>query len=122
MLTKTYTCILCPNGCEISVEYEGRELKACSGNLCKNGERYVRQELSDPRRTIASSVLVDGGELPLVSVRLTAPIPRDRIFDVMEKIRAMRVEAPVQAGTVLEADILGLGSDLIATKTVSRAE
>ena len=122
MLTKIYTCILCPNGCEIRVEYEGKELLSCSGNLCKNGEKYVRQELSDPRRTIASSVLVDGGELPLVSVRLTAPIPRDRIFDVMERIRALRVQAPVAAGTVLEENILGLGSDLIATRTVNAAK
>lgn len=117
-MTKTYTCILCPNGCEITVEHEGKEFRSCTGNLCPNGEKYVRQELTDPRRTIASSVLVEGGELPLVSVRLTAPVPRDRIFDVMEKIRALRVKAPVQAGTVLEENILGLGSDLIATKTV----
>ena len=117
-MTKTYTCILCPNGCEITVEHEGKEFLSCTGNLCPNGEKYVKQELTDPRRTIASSVLVEGGELPLVSVRLTAPVPRDRIFDVMARIRALRVRAPVQAGAVLEENILGLGSDLIATKTV----
>ena len=119
-MTKVYTCILCPNGCEITVEHEGKEFTSCTGNLCKNGEKYVRQELSDPRRTIASSVLVDGGELPLVSVRLTAPVPRDRIFDVMEVIHSLCVEAPVAAGTVLAADILGLGSDLIATRNVQK--
>ena len=119
-MTKTFTCILCPNGCEVRAEYEGKELLSCAGNLCPNGERYVRQELSDPRRTISSSVLVEGGELPLVSVRLTAPIPRDRIFDVMARIRALRLTAPVEAGTVLEKDILGLGSDLIAVRTVRR--
>ena len=120
-MTKTYTCILCPNGCEISVEHEGKQFESCTGNLCPNGEKYVKQELTDPRRTIASSVLLEGGELPLVSVRLTAPIPRERIFDVMERIRAMRVTAPVEAGDVIEENILGLGSDLIATKTVGKA-
>ena len=117
-MTKTYTCILCPNGCEITVEHEGKDFKSCTGNLCPNGEKYVKQELTDPRRTIASSVLVEGGELPLVSVRLTAPIPRDRIFDVMEVIRTLRVKAPVEIGTVLVPNILGLNSDLIATQTV----
>lgn len=119
-MTKTYTCILCPNGCEITVEYEGQTFKSCTGNLCPNGEKYVQQELTDPRRTIASSVLVEDGELPLVSVRLTAPIPRDRIFDVMARIRSLRIYAPVERGTVLEENILGLGSDLIATRTVKR--
>ena len=118
-MNKTYTCILCPNGCELSVTYEGKTLQSCTGNLCPNGEKYAAQEISDPRRTIASSVLVTGGELPLVSVRLTAPVPRDRIFDVMARIRALSVPAPVEAGTVLEKNILGLESDLIATRSVA---
>ena len=121
MLTRTFTCILCPNGCEISAEYEGQSFKGCTGNLCANGEAYVRQELTDPRRTIASSVPVDGGELPLLSVRLTKSVPRERIFDVMAEIRALRVTAPVERGAVLARDLLGLGSDLIATRTVEKA-
>ena len=115
---KTYTCIVCPNGCEIDVEYEGRELCTCSGNLCKRGEEYVRQEIRDPRRTIASCVRVEGGELPLVSVRLTRPVSRDRIFDVMDLIHTLKLQAPVTAGTVVVPDILGLGSDLIATRNI----
>ena len=116
---KTFTCIICPNGCEVTVEYDGTELISCSGNLCKRGEEYVRQELRDPRRTISSSVAVTGGDLPMVSVRLTKPIPRDRIFDVMKVIREMRLAAPVRSGDVLISDILGLGSDLIATRNVA---
>ena len=117
-MTRNFTCILCPNGCDITADYAEKTLYSCSGNLCPKGEGYVRQELSDPRRTISSSVLVDGGTLPLVSVRLTAPVPRDRIFDVMAYIRTLRVTAPINAGTVLAENILGLGSDLIATRTV----
>lgn len=120
-MIKTYTCILCPNGCELRAEVSGTQLEHCTGGLCPKGEGYVRQELTDPRRTISSSVLVEGGALPLVSVRLTAPIPRDRIFDVMARIRALRVQAPVEMGTVLEANILGLDSDLIVTKSVQKA-
>lgn len=115
---KTYTCIVCPSGCEIDVEYENGQLLTCSGNLCKRGEEYVQQELQDPRRTIASCVLVQGGELPQVSVRLTKPIPRDRIFDVMALIHSMKLQAPVTAGDVIVSHILGLDSDLIATRTV----
>ena len=115
---KTYTCIVCPNGCEIDVEYEDGQLLACNGNLCKRGEEYVSQEIRDPRRTISSCVLVQGGELPLVSVRLTKPVPRDRIFDVMALIRTLKLQAPITAGTVIISDVLGLGSDLIATRNV----
>jgi len=117
---KTYTCIVCPNGCEIDVEYENGLLCSCSGHLCKRGKEYVEQEIQDPKRTIASCVLVQGGELPLVSVRLTKPVPRDRIFDVMALIHTLNLQAPVSAGTVVVPDVLGLGSDLIATRTVRK--
>ncbi|WP_374058622.1 DUF1667 domain-containing protein [Alkalibacter rhizosphaerae] len=62
------------------------------------------------------------GELPLASVRLTAPIPKDRIFDVMEAIKALTCTAPLRAGEVLIQDILGLGADVICTKEVDRIQ
>lgn len=110
---RTYTCIICPNGCEISLSGDESN-PTLSGALCAKGAEYVRQERSDPRRTISSLVAVDGGERPLVSVRITSPIPRGRIADAMAAIKAMRIPAPVAIGDVLAADFLGLGCDLIA--------
>lgn len=123
-MKRNFTCIVCPNGCEITAEYDVKEdgsivPGAVEGHTCKRGEEYVKQELTDPRRTIASSVLVRGGELPLASVRLTKPIPKARIFDAMKEIRKITLDAPVEAGAVLAADLLGLGTDLIVTKGVA---
>lgn len=117
-MLRTFTCIICPNGCEIQAETDGTRILSIEGATCPKGEDYVRQELTDPRRNIATSVLVKGGTLPLASVRLTAPIPKDRIFDAMAQIRALSVEAPVQAGTVILKGILGYDSDVIITKSV----
>lgn len=120
-MTRTFTCILCPNGCEITVQHENGEISSCEGNQCKNGIKYVTQELQDPRRTIASSVAVTGGDFPLVSVRLTSPVPRAEIFSVMEQIRSLSLTAPVEPGTVLVHNILGTDSDLITTSRVKKA-
>ena len=120
-MKRTFTCIVCPNGCEIDTEYEGNTVLSVKGNLCPKGKTYVTQELSDPRRTIATSVRVTGGILPLASVRLTSPIPKDRIFDVMAEIKRQVLPAPVQIGDVVIPDVLGLGSDVIVTKNVARA-
>ncbi len=120
-MKRTFTCIVCPNGCEIDAEYEGSRVISVTGNLCPKGKTYVTQELVDPRRTIATSMRVDGGELPLASVRLTRPIPKDRIFDVMAEINRHSLTAPVAIGDVAVPDILGLGSDVIVTKNVARA-
>lgn len=119
-MKKEFTCIICPNGCEIEAEImENGAIGEITGAGCAGGVNYVKQELTDPRRTISSSVLVKGGELPLVSVRLNKAIPKDRIFDVMAEIRKVTLTAPVQAGTVVIADVLGLGSDVIVTKHVA---
>ena len=120
-MKRTITCIVCPNGCEIDAEYEASRVISVTGNLCPKGKTYVTQELVDPRRTIATSMRVDGGELPLASVRLTRPIPKDRIFDVMAEINRHSLTAPVAIGDVAVPDILGLGSDVIVTKNVARA-
>ena len=120
-MTRVFTCILCPNGCEITVTHENGEIQECQGHQCKNGRKYVEQELLDPRRTIASSVLVSGGDRPLVSVRRTKPIPRDLIFSAMEEIKKICLQAPVEPGRVLIENIFGTGSDLITTSSVEKA-
>ena len=120
-MKRTFTCIVCPNGCEVEAEYEGTTVLSVTGNLCPKGKAYVTQELVDPRRTIATSVRVEGGSLPLASVRLTKAIPKDRIFDVMAEINRQTLTAPVHIGDVVIADVLGLGSDVIVTKHIDRA-
>ena len=120
-MKRTFTCVVCPNGCEIEAEYEGNKVLSVTGNLCPKGITYVTQELVDPRRTIATSVRVLGGTMPLASVRLTAAIPKDRIFDVMDEINRQTLTAPVRIGDVVISNILDLGSDVIVTKNIEKA-
>ena len=121
------TCIICPNGCELSVETlalpDGSEtVLFVTGNTCRNGEHYARQEVERPQRNIATSVAVTGGKLPLASVRLTRPIDKHRIPEVAAAIRQVTLAAPVAAGTVLIENVLGTGADVIATRSVPAAE
>ena len=120
-MTRTFTCIVCPNGCEITAQYEGAEVSSVTGATCPKGKDYVLQELTDPRRTIATSVPVDEGELPLVSVRLNRPIPKKDIFRVMEAVNGLRLRAPTAIGQVVLPNVCGLGADVIVTKSVARA-
>ncbi len=121
-MKKQYTCIVCPNGCDITAEIENGQVISVSGYTCPRGEQYVRQELTAPKRTIASSVLVKGGVLPVTSVRLTASIPKEMIFPVMEEIKKVQLTAPVAAGTVVLSHVCGLDSDVITTKNVAAAK
>ena len=122
-MTRDFTCIVCPNGCDLIAEYEqdakGIRVLRVTGNLCSKGDTYARQELTAPMRTIATSVLVEGGTAPLVSVRLDRTIPKERIFDVMAAIRSVKVKAPVVTGQVIIENVLGLESNVIATKDIA---
>ena len=117
-MLKTYTCIVCPQSCEITVEAEGKKICSITGAGCKNGKKYVEQELTAPMRTIASSVTVLEGELPLASVRTTKAIPKEKIMEAMELIRKIEINAPVTSGTVVIHSLLGTDSDVIVTKSV----
>lgn len=117
-MLKKYTCIICPNGCEIEAEVLDGEIKSVSGFTCKRGEEYVRQEILAPKRTIASSVAVKNGELPVASVRITKAVPKELIPEVMKEIKKQVVTAPVEAGTILIPNICGTDSNVICTKTV----
>ncbi len=119
-MTRTFTCILCPNGCEIAASAEDGALICCEGNRCPRGKEYVRQELTCPMRNIATSVVVHGGVLPLCSVRLTGPIPKERIFDAVATIHHVTCDAPIRRGEILLSDLLSLGVDVIATRAVAK--
>lgn len=119
-MNKQITCIICPNGCELSVEWEKQSINNISGALCKRGEEYAAQEIQNPKRTITSLVKVTNGEIPLVSVRTTKAIPKENIFDVMEQIKKLEINAPVKIKQVIVKNILGLDSDIIATKFVEK--
>ena len=126
-MVKEFTCIVCPNGCSITAEAEPKEdgtyiVRSIRGAACPRGTAYVEQELTDPRRTISTSVLVKGGEPPLASVRLTAPIPKGKIFAAMQEIKRHTLTAPVEAGTVVISHLLGYEADVIVTKSVGEKQ
>lgn len=117
-MLKKYTCIVCPNGCDITVNIEAGKMLSMEGEGCKRGYDYVKQELTNPERNIASSILLEGGSLPLVSVRLSKSIPKEKISEVMAVIRKIHLKAPVSIGQIAIPNVLGLGSDVIVTKNV----
>lgn len=119
-MLKEFVCIMCPQGCSLEAELEDGQVREVRGNGCPKGKQYAIQEALSPMRNIATSVLVDGGELQLASVRLSAPIPKEDIFKAMEEIRKIRVSAPVSIGQKVIENLLGTGSDVIITKNVGK--
>ena len=114
------TCIGCPMGCLMTVTMEDGEVKSVTGNTCANGDKYARKEVTNPTRIVCSTAIVSGGDLPRVSCKTKTDIPKSKIFDVMQEINRIKVEAPVKIGDVLLDNVAGTGVPVIATKNIEK--
>ena len=122
MMEKKLICVSCPIGCELTARIENGVVTSVTGNRCPRGEAYARQEAIDPMRVLPTSVRVIGGELPLVSVKTDQPVPKRLIWQIMDHIRTLSIEAPVKIGQVLAENIMETGANLVATREVRLAQ
>ena len=115
MAESTYTCIVCPRGCRITVAGEPDALEV-SGHSCKRGSDYALAEHTHPMRTLTTTVAVEGSSLRRLAVQGTAPVPRELLRDCLAQVNAVRVAAPLRMGDVVLADVCGTGVDVVAAR------
>ena len=97
---KELTCIVCPRGCRLKVD----DNMVVTGNSCPRGEKYAINELTNPTRTITSSIRVNNRPYTLVSVKTDKPVTKDKMFDVMKEIDKL--------------SILGTDANIVITKDI----
>jgi CxxC motif-containing protein len=119
-VTEKMICITCPMGCTLEVTHEGETLINVDGNTCARGEAFVKEELTDPRRMVATTVKVKGGLHPLVPVYTEAPFPKPKIFDLLKEIRKVEIDAPVEMEQVVLENPLGEGIDIVASRDMPK--
>lgn len=105
------TCIICPIGCNLTITDDGGDIRV-SGNICKRGERYGIQEMASPTRIVTDIIATTRG---YTSCKTSAPIPKDKIIEVLGIIGRSYVDKDVDIGDVLIENVMGLGVDIIAT-------
>lgn len=114
---KEMTCIVCPNGCALKAEEKEGEIRV-TGNGCRRGIDFAVSELRCPMRTVCSTVRTVFPEMPVVPVRVSCEIPKDRIFNVMKEIDRVVLKDRAGRGDVLLRNVLGLGADVIVTSSM----
>ena len=119
--TKVLNCINCPLSCELTATVEDGVVTNVTGNFCPRGAQYAKEELTAPTRMLTSTVRVKGGRLPLLPVVSAKKLPKGRVVECAEALRAGSVKAPVHAGDVVAANILGLGVDIVASRDMETA-
>ena len=123
MEKRELTCIGCPLGCQITVTMENGEVKDVAGYTCARGEKYAREEVTNPTRTVTSIVRVEGGNLAAVSVKTKVcgcdlkaisyfasylPLIEDRKFKPEQHIRVLSNTRPYPGGMEYENSFGGV--------------
>jgi len=114
-----YLCIGCPLGCRLEVEEDASGLVEVRGNSCKRGLDFARQEHTDPRRMVATTVRVEGGAWARLPVRTRDAVPKAQVLSLCRALHALTVTAPVTRGAVVLEDALGTGIDVIASRDMA---
>ncbi len=120
METVKMTCIVCPRGCDISVEIENGEVLSVTGNACARGLDYAQNEAVNPVRTLTSSVAVVNGVHPRVSVKTEREIPKGKMMECAKALKGVVVEAPVKIGDVILENVVGTDINIVATINIEK--
>lgn len=117
-MKKEIVCIVCPLGCNITVEAEGKKINSITGYSCQRGALYGENEYLHPVRILTSTAATDNKRTPLVPLKSRSPIPKEKMMDCMVAIRKLKVKLPVEAYDVLISNVCGTGIDIVATASV----
>lgn len=109
------TCIVCPNGCELTVSKNPEGVTSVAGNLCPKGVKFATDELERPVRTFTGTAATLFEDFPVASVRINREVPREEIPRVARYVNSLVLKKRYAPGDVVEENVLGLGADLIAT-------
>lgn len=109
------TCIVCPNGCRLTVDGEGEEIKV-DGAQCKKGIEFARTELTNPMRSLTTTVKTAFDDFPQLPVKTNGEIPKGRMLEAMKLIKAVRVTQRLHVGDVVLPDVFGV--NIVATASM----
>jgi len=115
-------CTICPKGCNINVEIDKGQIKGIDGYSCKRGAEYVAAEYINPVRTLTTTVRVHGGTHPVAPVKSQKPVPKEVLLKCMEEINKCTIHAPVKIGDIIISNILGTGTNIIATCNMDKVD
>ena len=123
---KELTCIVCPVGCQLSVEESGENLSVM-GNKCQRGVVYAREEIRTPKRVVTATcqilypaeTLEEAISVRRVPVKTSSPCLREKIPALLHDIYKTKISLPIKAGDVVISGWKGGEIDIVATRTLA---
>lgn len=116
---KEFVCIVCPNSCRLSVEEKNGEITV-EGAGCKRGVEHGKNEYTNPKRMLTTTVAIQHGIHPRLAVISEKEIPKDKMKECLEELYGLELTAPVKYREVVVENIAGTGINIVASRTMER--
>ena len=116
---KELYCITCPTGCHLEVEMNGAEITV-SGNGCKRGFDFAVTEMTNPTRSLTTTVRTSFPDVPVLPVRTEGEIPKNKLQEAMRALNDVVVSHSLGCGDTVLEDVAGCGIRVIATSNALR--
>lgn len=117
-MKKEFVCIVCPSSCRLTVEEVDGNITV-TGNTCKRGLAHGTSEFTNPTRMLTTTVSIDNAIQKRLSVVSTGELPKSQLPECLQHLYSIKLTAPVVAGDVVVANILGSGVDIVAAHSLA---
>jgi len=87
------------------------------GNKCDKGKEFARHEMSNPSRTLTTTVRTKFPGVPVISVRTAGEIPRDKLMTAMRELSDVVVEEELNVGDTVLENVAKTGISVIITSS-----
>jgi len=115
-------CIICPAGCLLNVlEFSSEDIEV-QGNGCERGVEFAKSEISNPMRSLTTTVRTTFPGIPALPVRTDGEIPKGKIMEAMNALSQIIVSTELDCGDTVAEDIADCGVNVIATSDMLSAE
>ncbi|MCQ2519203.1 MAG: DUF1667 domain-containing protein [Lachnospiraceae bacterium] len=124
MESRTLTCIGCPMGCQVTINYDyindtvDMDSITVTGNTCPRGREYAISEITNPTRTVTGTITLSNRDGRVAPVKTKSPIPKSKVSMVAEALMTISMEAPVKIGDVVINDICDTGVEVVVTNNI----
>ena len=118
-IKKEVICVVCPRGCIVNVEYKGNDVVQITGNKCKKGIDFAKEEAIDPKRILTTTLGIDSSSFRRIPVRSSEPVSRDKILNIVREIKRIKVKPAIKMGDVIAKNFMDTGIDIIASMDIN---
>jgi CxxC motif-containing protein len=119
-MVRRLLCIECPQSCLLEVS-DGEEITVAN-NKCERGKAYAAKEITNPARTLTTTVKTVFADFPRLPVRSAAEIPLNLVIPAVRALDTVIVCRRLQPGDIVLDRIPGTDVPLIATGDMTAEE